>query len=80
MQKLNRWLWFIAIAMLSAILVLYAYDIEQGTPIGLSSTQSGRQEMLMGVADVLGFKGSMVVAVFSTFFGLYYAIRKRAKK
>ena len=74
MQKLTRWLYTVAIAILSALLVLYAYDMEQGTPIALSSTQAGRQEMLMWVAEVLGFKGSIVVGVLATGFGLYYAI------
>ena len=74
MQKLKRCLYVIAIAIFSALLVAYAYDIEQGTPIGLSSTQAGRQEMLMAVAGALGFWGSVVVAVLATGAGLYYAI------
>lgn len=40
MQKLKRWLWAIAIAMLSTMLVLYAYDMEHGTSIALSGTQN----------------------------------------
>ncbi len=31
MERLTRWLWALAIAMLSALLVVYAYDIKQGT-------------------------------------------------
>lgn len=80
MQKLTRWLYTVAIAILSALLVLYAYDMEQGAPIALSSTQAGRQEMLMWVADIFGFKGSIVVAVLATGFGLYYAISQHFKK
>lgn len=80
MQKLTRWLWAIAIAMLSTMLVLYAYDMEQGTPIELSSTQAGRQEMLMWVADVLGFKGSIVVAVLASGLSLYFAVAQPVKK
>lgn len=80
MQKLKRWLWALAIAMLSTMLVLYAYDMEQGTPIELSSTQAGRQEMLMWVADVLGFKGSIVVAVLASGLSLYFAVAQPVKK
>lgn len=76
MQKLKRWLYAFAVAIFSALLVAFASDIEQGTPIGLSSTQSGRQEMLIWVADVLGFSGSIVVAVLATGTALYYAIRQ----
>lgn len=80
MEKLKRWLYAIAIAIFSALLVAFAYDIEQGTPIGLSSTQAGRQEMLMAVAGALGVKGSIVVAVLATGVGLYYAISQYFKK
>lgn len=80
MKKLKRWLYAIAIAIFSALLVAFAYDIEQGTPIGLSSTQAGRQEMLMAVAGALGVKGSIVVAVLATGVGLYYAISQYFKK
>lgn len=80
MEKLKRWFYAIAIAIFSALLVAFAYDIEQGTPIGLSSTQAGRQEMLMAVAGALGVKGSIVVAVLATGVGLYYAIRQHVKK
>ncbi|GAB1463018.1 hypothetical protein [Pedobacter sp.] len=54
--------------------------MEQGTPIELSSIQAGRVEMLMWVADVLGFKGSIVVAVLATALGFYYAISQHFKK
>ncbi len=80
MEKLKRWLYAIAIAIFSALLVAYAYDIEQGISIGLSSTQAGRQEMLMAVAGALGVKGSIVVAVLATGVGLYYAISQYFKK
>lgn len=80
MAKLIRWLYAIAIAIFSVLLVAYAHDIGQGTPIEVSSTQSGRQEMLMWVARMLGFKGSMAVAVLATGAGLYYAIRQHFKK
>ena len=80
MEKLKHWLYAIAISIFSALLVAFAYDIEQGTPIGLSSTQVGRQEMLMAVAGFLGLKGSIVIAVFATALGFYYAISQHFKK
>ena len=80
MQKLKRWLYATAIMIFSALLVAYAYDIEQGTSIGLSSTQAGRQEMLMAVAGALGFKGSIIVAVLATGIGWYYAICQHFNK
>jgi len=80
LEKLNRWLWAIAIAVLSALLVVYAYDIEQGTPIGLSSTQAGRQEMLISIAGALGFRGSIALALLASGAGLYYAIGQHFRK
>ncbi len=80
MQKLKRWLYAIAITIYSALLVAFAYDIEQGTSIELSSAQAGRQEMVMWVAEVLGFKGSIVVGVLATGTSLYYAIRQHFTK
>lgn len=80
MQKLTRWLYAIAILIFSALLVAFAYDMEQGTSIELSSTQAGRQEMLVWVADVLGFKGSIIVAVLASGLSLYYAISQHFKK
>ena len=80
MKKLTRWLYAIAILIFSTLLVAFAYDMEQGTSIPLSSTQAGRQEMLMWVAEVLGFKGSIVVGMLATGFGLYYAIRQHFRK
>ncbi|NTS43817.1 MAG: hypothetical protein EOO13_10690 [Chitinophagaceae bacterium] len=80
MQKLTRWLYAIAILIFSALLVAFAYDMEQGTSNELFSTQGARQEMLMWVADVLGFQGSMVVAILATSAALYYAIRQHITK
>lgn len=80
MEKLKRWLYVLAIAIFSALLVAYAYDIEQGISIGLSSTQAGRQEILMTVAGFLGVRGSMAVAVLATGAALYSAIRQHFRK
>lgn len=80
MPKLKRWLYAIAITIFSALLVGYAYDIEQGTPIERSSTQAGRQEILMSVAEVFRFKGSIVVAVLAVSLSLYFAVAQHFKK
>lgn len=39
MNKLKRWLYAFAILIYSALLVAFAYDMEQGTSIALSGTQ-----------------------------------------
>ena len=80
MKKLTRWLYAFAILIFSALLVAFAYDMEQGKSIPLSSTQAGRQEMLIWAAEVLGFKGSIVVGVLATGTSLYYAIRQHFTK
>lgn len=80
MRKLKPWLYAIAIAIFSALLVAYAYDIEQGTPIELSSTQAGRQEILMSLARTLGFKVSIAIASLATVTGLFYAITQHRSK
>ncbi|MBX7201985.1 MAG: hypothetical protein IT240_10345 [Bacteroidia bacterium] len=76
MPKLKRWLYAIAIAIFSTLLVAYAYDIEKEIPIEPSSTQAGRQDILITVADALGLTGSILVALVATGIGLYYAIRQ----
>lgn len=80
MQKLKRWLYAIAIAIFSALLVAFAYDIEKGIPIELSSTQSGRQEMLIAVAGALGFRGSFVIALLAASLSIYFAISQHFKE
>lgn len=76
MQKLKRWLYAIAIAIFSALLVAFAYDIEKGTSIDPPGTQIWYYEILMSVANTLGVTGSILVAAMATGIGLYYAIRK----
>lgn len=80
MKKLKPWLYALAIAIFSALLVSFAYDIEQGTPIELSSTQVGKQKILMFFADLFGLKGSIFVATLATGTALYYAIRQHFVK
>jgi hypothetical protein len=76
MNKLKRWLYAFAIAIFSALLVAFAYDIEKGTSIGLSSTQAGRQEMLIFVAKFLGITGSWIVGILATVGSFWYTIDK----
>lgn len=76
MNKLTRWLYAFAIAIFSALLVAFAYDIEQGTPIGLSGTQAGRQEMLVFVAKFLGITGSWIIGILATVGSFWYTIGK----
>lgn len=52
-----------AIAIFSAILVAYAYDISNGTEIQTSSTKKGTQEILVSIAGFLGVTGSIVVGI-----------------
>ena len=74
-SKINRWLFAIAIAIFSALLVAYAYDIDQGIPISLASTNAANQKILMSVAGALGFRGSIILGVLATGAGIYNAIR-----
>lgn len=80
MEKLKRWLYALAIAISSALLVAFAYDIEQGTTIELSSTQIGKQKILIFFAETFGLKGSIVIASLTTGLGLYFAIRQHVVK
>lgn len=76
MEKLTRWLYAIAIVVFSALLVAFAHDIEQGVPIGIPSTNSGKQAMLMTLAEVLGLNGSLVLGVLASGTSLYHAIKQ----
>lgn len=75
LKKLERWLYVVATLILSGLLVVFAHDIENEVPIKLPSTNAGRQEMLMAVSRVLGYKGSIVVGILATGISLYYALR-----
>lgn len=72
-------LYTLAIIIFSALLVVYAHDIEQGISIGPSSTQSGKQGMLILFAKALGYKGSIVVAILATGWSIYYSITQYRK-
>ncbi len=80
MEKLKPWLYALAIAIFSALLIAYAYDIEQGRPIGLSSTHAGKQEILMSAAEIIGLKGSIAVGLMASGAALYYAISQNRNK
>ncbi|MDD3005320.1 MAG: hypothetical protein PHH66_10470 [Flavobacterium sp.] len=53
MGKLKSWLYTIAIAIFSALLIVYAYDISNGEDIPKSSTRQGVQDMLVFVEKLL---------------------------
>lgn len=72
-------LYTLAIIIFSALLVVYAHDIEQGISIGPSSTQSGKQGMLLFFAKAFGFKGSIAVAILATGWSIYYSITQYRK-
>ncbi len=80
MEKLKRWLYAFAIIIFSALLVAYAYDIEQGTPIHTPSTQIGHHEMMLSLAKVLGTNASIAVAVLAIGIGLYYAVGQHLRE
>lgn len=77
MKKLTPWLYALAIAVFSALLMVYAHDIEHDIAISPSSTQAGRQAILVSAARFLGFKASVVVGILATGSALYVAIRKQ---
>jgi len=72
-------LYTLAIIIFSALLVVYAHDIEQGIAIGPSSTQPGKQDLLILFAKALGYKGSIVVAILATGRSIYYSITQYRK-
>lgn len=59
--KFIYWLYTFAFAIFSLLLVAYAYDISKGETIAPSSTQQYKQDLLITIATVLGFKGSIAL-------------------
>ena len=53
----------IAVAIFSALLVLYAYDIAHGNEIPSSSTRQGIQDLIVFFSKILGVAGSWIVAL-----------------
>lgn len=76
MEKLKSWLYTIAIAMFSVLLIVYAYDISNGEEIPESSTRQGGQDMLIFVAKTFGVIGSWIIGILATVGSLWYTIDK----
>ncbi|WP_438946642.1 hypothetical protein [Sediminibacterium sp.] len=73
-------LYTLATIIFSVLLVVYAHDIEQGIPIDPSSTQPGKQNLLVLFAKAFGFKGSIAVAILVTGGSFYYSIIQYREK
>lgn len=80
MEKLKSWLYTISIAIFSALLIVYAYDITNGEEIPPSSTRQATQDMLVSLARFLGVSGSWIVGSLSTGVSLYFSIQKHRDK
>lgn len=76
MGKLKSWLYTIAIAIFSVLLIVYAYDISNGEEIPKSSTRQGVQDMLVFVAKTFGVTGSWIIGILATVGSLWYTIDK----
>lgn len=73
--KFIYWLYTFAFAIFSLLLVAYAYDISKGETIAPSSTQQYKQDLLITIATVLGFKGSIALGILATGASLFYTIK-----
>ena len=54
---------------------VYQYDISKGETIAPSSTQQYKQDLLITIATVLGFKGSIALGILATGASLFYTIK-----
>ena len=76
MEKLKSWLYTIAIAIFSALLIVYAYDISNGEEVPKSSTRQGVQDMVVFAAKFLGVIGSWIIGILVTAASLWHTIDK----
>lgn len=67
-------LYTLSIAVLSLLLVAYAYDLSLGETIKASSTKKSTQDIFVSIARFLGVKGSIVLGVLVTGASLYYTM------
>lgn len=79
-QKIVALLYSFATLVFSLLMIAYAYDISQGNEIDASSTQKGRQDILVSIASFLGLKGSVVLGTLATGTAFYIACMKSKKK
>lgn len=77
---LRHLLYTIAVAIFSALLVAYAYDVAQGYTIDAPSSAAGVHEVILSVATFLGFRGSVVVGCLATGFCLLLTVRQGMRK
>ena len=64
----------IAIAIFSALLIAYAYDISNGEEIAKSSSRQGVQDMVVFVAKTFGVTGCWIIGILATVGSLWYTI------
>ena len=74
---LKRILYFVAILLFSALLIVFAYDISDGNEIPYSSTKQDTQEILVYFATKLGVTGSWIVGVTASGISLFRIIYKK---
>ena len=75
-QKFIYWIYSIAVLIFSLLLIAYAFDISNGNSIDASTTQKGRQDILLIIATFLGTKGSIIVGTLATGIAIYMTIIK----
>jgi hypothetical protein len=73
-QLLIHCMYTFSIAIFSALLVLYAYDLSNGEAIENSTTNRGKQDLLISIAKLLGVYGSLVIGILATGGSLLYTI------
>lgn len=80
MQRITGWLYASAITIFSVLMVAFAYDLEQGNDIDFATTQKSKQQFLISLAKILGFKGSIAIATTAICISVYFAIRQHYRK
>lgn len=76
---MKAWIYVLAVVIFSALLVAFASDLEKGIPIEPASTNTGKQAILINIAKLLGFRGSLVVALLATGISVYVAMNQYRK-
>lgn len=66
----------ITVALFSALLIAYAYDIAADKEIAESGSRQGVQEMVVFASRLLGVTGSWILGILATTGSLYYTVSK----
>jgi hypothetical protein len=74
--KIKNYLYVFAAAIFSVTLAGMAYELEHGNNIAVSGGRRGLKNVLLSIAESLGFLGSIVAGLVITGGVLYYAIRQ----